>query len=296
VWMRTYFHLRPRKRVVTKTSRSPRARGSDPRPCYGGSWFRTASALPLDGGFSSPRRLWELLLVAAAHPWRPLALILVLLRTPTIDLSLSDSAAGQLLCAYFNERTLGVFPKNMLCRGIAILPPSPQDYLHGRHRQTVRTNVRRAKAAGIKCKPIGSPSDFLAAALDVVHSRQDPEAAADLTTLAAGLMPHWQIRVAHPETTLLVAYDSAGEALAVAAVMIDDDVCVVRLAVASSHDARWALHHHLVLALIDRGVRLLMSDGGGSFGALGFTRQVQYFQRLHGYGVYHVKCRCALRR
>lgn len=61
-----------------------------------------------------------------------------------------------------------------------------------------------------------------------------------------------------------------GRLLAMVAVVIDDMVCLIKHAVATSHEARWALHDHLVRILIGRRVRYLLSDGGGPFGALGF--------------------------
>lgn len=255
---------------------------------YGGSWFHAASALPIDGGFSSLGRFLRLLLATVTHPWRPIAIILVLLRTPTLHFGLSEAPSGRLLRDYFNERRLGVLPKKRLCRGVLILPRVPADYVGGRRRQAVRTNVRRAQTAGIRCASVASPADFVRAALHVVHERQDPVAAHDPATLSRDMVPHWQLIMRGSEATLLAAHDSAGRPLAVAAVLMDDQVAVLRLAMASSHEARWALHHHLVLALIACGVTYLVADGGGAFGALGLTAEVQYYQRLQGYAVYHI--------
>lgn len=264
-------------------------RALDRRVGYGGSWFVVASALPVDGGFSSPRRRLRLLLVAVAHPWRLIALILVILRTPTLDVALSESAVGQVLREYFDERSLGIVPRKRLCRGVLTLPRRESDYLRGRHRQAVRTNVRRAEMAGIECKTVGCRGDFVHAALHIVHARQGPGAAEDPATLAAGLAPHWRPLLEPPEITLLVARDISGVPLAVAAMLVDDDVSVIRLAVASNHDARWALHHYIVRTLIAHGVTHVLADGGGTFGVLGLASEVQYYQRLQGYEVHHVR-------
>jgi hypothetical protein len=233
----------------------------------------------------------RLLLVTLAHPWRLIALILVILRTPTLDVALSESAVGQVLRQYFDDRSLGIVPRKRLCRGVLTLPRRESDYVRGRHRQAVRTNVRRAETAGIRCEAIGCRGDFLRAALRIVHARQDPGAAEDLATLSAGLVPHWRPLLEPPEATLLVAHDSAGVPVAAAAMLVDDEVSVIRLAVASSHDARWALHQYIVRALIADGVTHVLSDGGGTFGVLGLAREVQYYQRLHGYELHHIRRR-----
>jgi hypothetical protein len=91
-----------------------------------------------------------------------------------------------------------------------------------------------------------------------------------------------------PETTLMVAREKDGCPLAVAGAVIDDSVCLLRFSVASYHPARWALHDYLVQLLIGRGVRCLLAEGGGAFGALGFAPGIQHYQHLLGYELRHV--------
>ena len=86
----------------------------------------------------------------------------------------------------------------------------------------------------------------------------------------------------------MVARDQRGRHLAVMAVVIDETVCLIKVAVASDHDARWALHDGLVRILIDRGVRYLVVEGGGPFGALGLEYPEQYYQHLLGYQLRHM--------
>jgi hypothetical protein len=86
----------------------------------------------------------------------------------------------------------------------------------------------------------------------------------------------------------VVARDSTGAALAIAAAVIDSEVCLIQFAVASSHDARWALHDHLARALADRGVKYLLAEGGGPFGALGFEAELHHYQHLLGYELRHL--------
>jgi hypothetical protein len=93
---------------------------------------------------------------------------------------------------------------------------------------------------------------------------------------------------ARPETTVVIARDEQGRPLAYAAAIIDDTVCLIGSALATCHEARWALHDHLVQILIARGVRYLLAEGGGLFGALGFATNVQHYQHLLGYELRHV--------
>jgi hypothetical protein len=98
----------------------------------------------------------------------------------------------------------------------------------------------------------------------------------------------WRARIERPEVTLLVARDKHGQPLAFAGAVIDDAVCLIELAIANDHLARWALHDHLVQYLIARGVRYLFAEGGGPFGALGFATGVRYYQHLLGYQLRHL--------
>jgi hypothetical protein len=90
------------------------------------------------------------------------------------------------------------------------------------------------------------------------------------------------------ESTALVARDKSGQPLGHAGVVTDDAVCLIWFAVASSHDARWALHDYLVRTLIARRVRYLLCEGGGLFGALGYVAGTQHYQQLLGYELRHM--------
>jgi hypothetical protein len=251
---------------------------------YGGPWFWEASALPVSGGLGSPKSLVRLLVAAVARPRRTFALIGLLLRSPRVDVVLSDTAQGQALRERLDRRFLGLFPQNRLCQGVLFVPKGPSEYLNGRRRRTVRTNLRRAAAAGIRCEAVDCSADALEAASLIVRRRRAPMTTEDLATLT-GALP---VLLDQPEVTLFLARDRAGGPLAVLAVVIDKNACLVRYAVSSSHEARWALHYHLVLSLIDRRVSYLMADSDGPFGALGLSRNEQYYQHLLGYDLCHI--------
>jgi hypothetical protein len=255
---------------------------------YGGPCFSAASALPLDGDLTRPRQLLRLVDAAVRRPRRVVALMGLLLRTPSESVFLSGSVTGQALREYFAQRAAGVFPKNRLCQGVLVLPQHPSDYLRGRHRQALRTNLRRAATAGIRCEVTGEPSLAFDEALELLQQRRrEPLLDADVRYL-------WSL-FTRDEMTLLTARDESGRALAVGLAVIDDTVCLIEWAASTSHEARWALHHHLVEVLIARRVRYLVAAGGGTFGALGFHTSVQHYQHLLGYELRHLSPTPAIR-
>jgi len=256
---------------------------SDERIRYGGAWFSAASALPLDGGLTRPLFVARLMGAAVRRPRGFVALIVLLLRTPREYVDLSGSCTGQALDRYLNERRFGIL-RNRLCRGVLLLPGDHADYLRGRRRHALRTNLRRAATAGIRCEVVSDPCRAVDE-LSVVLSRQwDRLPDAELHTWT----DHFRALVARPEMTVTVARDQDGGALAVLAATIDDSVCAIAFAMATCHEARWALHDHLVRILIGQRVQYLLAEDEGPFGALGYPTNVQHYQHLLGYELRHV--------
>ena len=252
---------------------------------YGGPCFSAASSLPLAPGLGRPGRLLTLLTEAVRQPWLIAALIELVLRTRTEEVLLSQSPAGRGLRLYFNERFLGVFPQNRLCRAVLLLPGCHSGYLRGRHRQALRTNLHRAADAGISCEWITEAPRALDACREILHCRRlEPKPEVEIDRIARA----WSKLFGRPEITLGVAWDPTGAPLAIIAAVIDERVCLIHSAVASNHEARWALHDHLVRLLIARGVEYLLCEGGGPFGALGFPREIHHYQRLLGYELRHL--------
>lgn len=250
---------------------------SDRRFRYGGRWFWAAS-LPLAGATSS-ERLTSLAAGALRRPARLAALLVLVLRTRSERVLLSGSLAGQSLQAYFNARALGVFPRNRLCRGVLLLPGNHSDYLRGRRRQALRTNLRRAVSAGITCEVVSDRSGVLDEILEIDRR---PRLARDTDVKS------WRTALAMPEFIVMVARNERGDPLAFAGVVIDEVVCLIVVTGAINHEARWALHDHLVQTLIAHRVKYLVASGGGPFGALGYSANVQQFQHLLGYELRHV--------
>jgi hypothetical protein len=233
-----------------------------------------------------PRRLAALFAAAVLRPRQAVSLIVLLFRTRSEHVVLSTSLTGEALSAYFNQRSCGVFPQNRLCRGLLVLPEHHSEYLRGRRRQALRTNLRRAEVAGIRCEAISDPHRAFDEITEIVKQRRTSATQAELQILAS-----WEAVLEGKEMTILVARDQLGRPLALTGAVIDDAVCLIRLAVASSHEARWALHDYLVRILIARGVKYLLGEGGGPFGALGFDANLLHYQHLLGYELRHMRPR-----
>lgn len=251
---------------------------SDRRLRYGSPWVLAASELPLDRGIPRTRTMARFIAAATLRPRRFAALIVLILRIRCEYVVLSEARTGQALDRYFNQRRLGVFPAHRLCRGVLLLPRDHADYLRGRHRQALRTNLRKAVAAGIQCEVVTDPH----CAVD------DSDALRRQWSPVTDALGYSRALVAQPEMTVVVARDRHGQPLAIAAAVVDDTVCLIMHALAACHEARWALHDYLVQMLIARRVRYVLAEGGGVFGALGFTNGTQHYQRLLGYELRHV--------
>jgi hypothetical protein len=159
--------------------------GPGPNLRYGGPWFVAASALPLGGELNRPVAWAQLLAVATARPARLAALFGLLLRSPSIEVHLSNSATGAMLREHFGQCYPGGFPVARLCQAVLILADDHRDYLSGRHRRALRNNLRRAAAAGIRCEDAGGAQVATQAMWRVVLDRRAPVTATDRAGPAA---------------------------------------------------------------------------------------------------------------
>lgn len=173
---------------------------------------------------------------------------------------------------------------NRFCRGVLLLPGEHADYLRGRRRQALRTNLRKAAVAGIQCEVVSDPWRAVDDISQVLRRQWGWMTEAELEAV----MENARAAIERPELTIAVARNEHGRPLAFAAAVIDDMACLLKGAVATTHEARWALHDHLVRILIARRVRYLFADGGGPFGAVGVAANVQHYQHLLGYELRHV--------
>ena len=249
---------------------------------YGGSLFSATDALPLTD-LANPKVMVKFMAAIVCQPRRLTVLIGLILRTPREHVVLSGSREGQALARYFNHRQLGIL-QNRLCRGVLLLLDDHADYLRGRHRHALRNNLRRAEAAGIRCEllsDLGGIGDKIFAIMRHQWSRASEAHVRHWTD-------HFGVLFERPETTVMAARDQDGNMLALVGATIDESVCAIHFAMATRHEARWALHNHLVRDLIARRVRYVLAADNGLLGALAYSTNIRHYQHLLGYELRHI--------
>jgi len=202
------------------------------------------------------------------------SLAYLMISLPRIRLSLTDEPPGRAIREYLEPRTRGI-PYARVAQSVLTLPTTTSAYLSGRHRQALRTNLRRASEDGIYCTAIeGEPRDHLEPWL----SRPFPgnEASVELE--------EW-LRLPHHSAKRWLAFSADGVLMALAVVTIDAEVACMNVLKTSSYRARWMLHQHVVASLIEARVRHLIAQGGD---ALTLDPGTQYFLRLLGYRIAHL--------
>jgi hypothetical protein len=142
-------------------------------------------------------------------------------------------------------------------QGVLPLPADFSQYLRGRHRQAVRTNVTHARSAGLTIE--SCPVENWA------PGRGDVRAA----HIASGPVERWMV------------VDPTGEVVADSILSVDEDVALLHGLVSSSSNARWLLHTAIVERLCGRCSVLLLN----SEDAYVMSPGTQHFQRLLGYRI-----------
>jgi hypothetical protein len=241
---------------------------------YGGARFERAALTVRRSRQNIGLMGWSAALVG--DPLGAMALLEVLRRLPRVELTPSAQPAGRVLLDHLQERRRGVAP-NRLAQGVLPLPSSLAEYLTGRHRQAVRTNVGHAREQGIRCGPVSEVSERLSIRRAWLRRRlADGEAppAEDEWITDTGDGAEWW-----------VAADGHGEPLALSKLIIDSQCALLHGLVSVSYPARWLLHTQVVEAAIGAGAQLLIVRDGN---ALLLPPGTQYFQRLLGYRVAHL--------
>jgi len=154
------------------------------------------------------------------------------------------------------------------------------EYLKGRHRQAVRTNIRRARELGIVATRLGGYDEFVAASAPVYDSRRGGDA-----VLAATRRPTPSEKFAWYSAS---TPDYAAPVI-VAAVALFGDFAVLVVMVGNRHYAhvgyvRYLLHTFILCDLAAGGTRHLIVGP-----VLRESSGNQYFQRLLGYRVCNLR-------
>lgn len=164
----------------------------------------------------------------------------------------------------------------------AVIPTAPEEheYLAGRHRQAVRTNIRRAHELGITATRLAGYEEFVAASTPVYESRDGGDAV--LTAMQSAPPP--------AEFAWYAASTPAHRApVIVAAVALIGDFGVLAVMVGNRDyqrvgHARYLMHTFILGDLAAHGIRNLLVGS-----VLRESSGNQYFQRLIGYRVCNVR-------
>ncbi len=239
---------------------------------YGGTTFELASRAlrRVDEGQSDLNGILALL---RTDPAGARALLSLLARLPRLDVVLTDAPAGRAIREYLEMRRRGV-SWNRVAQGVLALPPSRDRYLSGHHRQALRTNLRHAKALGIRCVQIRDPTARREMLKVWAQRRGEVEPDVDDWVASEPSSAAWW-----------AAVDREDLPLAFAAISIDAHWALIHNTVSVSHPARWSLHTALVSAAIEDGARHLQVAVPS---ALRLDAGSRHFQRLLGYRVAHL--------
>jgi hypothetical protein len=214
------------------------------------------------------------------------ATALLLARLPTLTVGLSDAPAGVRLREHFDDRTWGVL-HSRIAQGVLVLPRERGRYLRGRSRQALRTNIHRAREAGITCRRLERVSQRRAATLQ-------------LRERLGGDRVDWPDELfSLPGDAWWAADDPRGRSVALAQVTVDQEWALLRSFVSTHRPSRYLLHAEIVDSLIASGVRYLAVSA--SMAPL-LEPSLQYWQRLLGFRVVNLSlcskplavCRAAL--
>jgi len=190
---------------------------------------------------------------------------------PVVEADFSASPSGQELRSWFRpDRRV---PVDRVPVALLRLPATPAEYLRGRPRQALRTNVTRAAQAGLTAEVMTDGPELRGCVAAVAALRgQEP----DRVLRAEG----------HPGVRQLfvVVRDRAGDPVALSESVVDGrwaglGALVIALGHPDNQVMRYLLHVETVKALMAEGVQALTVGGSMLLTSTG----TRYFQRRTGY-------------
>lgn len=181
-------------------------------------------------------------------------------RLPVVDIALTSSPAGRMIDEHFAIREEGRW-RYRDAQALLPLPAEPAEYLRGRHRQAVRTNVGHARRAGLVVQET-TLDDWRPGVGD-------------------GRVPF--ISPGPIERRLVV--DPDGVVVGDSILSVDEDVALLHGLVSYAPNARWLLHTAIVERLCGYCSVLLVNCDD----VYRLDPGTQYFQRLLGYEIARLK-------
>jgi hypothetical protein len=175
---------------------------------------------------------------------------------PTVDVQLTPSLAGQMIGQHFAIRSDGRL-RYRDAQGVLRLPVDVSEYLRGRHRQAVRTNIGHARRAGLR------------AAVEFVPDWAPGTDDSRLPYITPGPIERWNL------------VTEEGTIVAQAILSVDEEVALLQGLMSLVPHGRWLLHTAIVERLCGSCEVLLINCDDAYLMPPG----VQHFQRLLGYEI-----------
>lgn len=197
---------------------------------------------------------------------------------PTVCVCVSTEGAGAEIREVLSRRSVGI-PTGRLAQAVLLLRGGVEDYLKGRHRQALRTNLNHARRLGITAARVCDSAAYLRGVERVLTVRgMSAEAVADLVE---------RHRVTEGWTYL--ACSGEGAPLAFASWTADQECALLRVQMSAwsgreSTFARYALHMELVRDLVASGARCALAGS-----VLPLDDGHRYFQSLLGFETVNVR-------
>jgi hypothetical protein len=211
---------------------------------------------------------------ALAHPWLLFSYLRLLHRVPAEIIEFGALPAGAVLYERWSRQSW----RKVVSHAYLELPTTSEQYLRGRSRQALRTNLHRADAIPLSGGRIPLDKTTLRASLK--HSPFEKLVASlDANGLLDTYVHSWSVT------------DQHAKQLGQAFVLVDDQAAVLMLLIGPrdfdvAHQTRYLLHTLVVADLIDQGVRHLVVES-----IIGAPPGHKYFAARLGYRACRLKVR-----
>jgi hypothetical protein len=168
-------------------------------------------------------------------------MVVFLRALPRIDVTLRASGAGWEIANHLSVRHGGRYV-NRWAVGVLSLPDQPDEYLRGRKRQAVRTNLHRAEELGLAFRELSDPATKRAELASILSARR--EEFWDVAELVRG--------VDRASSRVFVAEDRTGAIQALATVVVDVQWAHMYLCVSLPGDAAFAALYLLNVGVVQQ--------------------------------------------
>lgn len=217
---------------------------------------------------------------ALRHPKTALRAAIALLRLPRLEVSLSDRPEGRLIARHLVRHS--EFAGWRRASAALQLPADEASYLRGKARGRLRTNVSRARDAGIRCRRVTEAAEQVELLRQVGAARGPAEPTDYYIERFVGPEPY----------NFFATEDADGRLINLCVLVVDGYAALVAYHVSlpdhpHTSPARWLASLHVINETIRRGARVLVVESS----ALDLDSGLAFFQARLGYQVVNLRLR-----